>query len=85
MKRTPTLQDIQRLTRARVCARCPHRDHNPPWRERIREWQLQQDFPICPNLDDPDACNVYKDRKFPDGVYQHIEEYYEQKAESAST
>lgn len=25
MRRTPTLQDVQRLTRARVCARCPYR------------------------------------------------------------
>src|SRR3954453_3597549 len=25
------------------------RDYNPPKRERILEWQAQQDFPICPN------------------------------------
>src|SRR6185312_3694951 len=31
------------------------RDYNPPRRERILEWQSQQDFPICPNPDDPDA------------------------------
>ena len=30
------------------------RDYNPPKRERILEWQRQQDFPICPT-DDPDA------------------------------
>src|SRR3954471_11565883 len=24
------------------------RDYNPPKRERILEWQAQQDFPICP-------------------------------------
>ncbi len=54
------------------------RDYNPPKPQRIREWQSQQEFPICPT-DDPDACNVYKDLKFPDGVYEHIQEYYEQK------
>ncbi|MBD0334065.1 MAG: hypothetical protein ICV62_01120 [Cyanobacteria bacterium Co-bin13] len=56
------------------------KDYNPPKRDRILEWQQQQDFPICPNSDDPDACNVYKDLSFPDHVYEHISEYYEQKA-----
>src|SRR5690349_6078002 len=28
-------------------------DYNPPKRERILEWQSQQDFQICPNSDDP--------------------------------
>ena len=55
------------------------RDYNPPKRERILEWQRQQDFPICPT-DDPDACNVYKDLQFPEGVYERIAEYYEEKA-----
>jgi hypothetical protein len=56
------------------------RDYNPPRRERILEWQKEQEFPICPNPDDPDACNVYKDLEFPDSVYQHITDYREQKA-----
>ena len=50
----------------------------PP--QRILEWQAQQDFPICPGGDDPDACNVYRNLKFPDGVYENIQEYHEQKA-----
>src|SRR5215218_2873550 len=29
------------------------RDYNPPKRERILEWQAQQDFPICPTPDEP--------------------------------
>ncbi|HSU66438.1 MAG TPA: hypothetical protein VLJ39_06185 [Tepidisphaeraceae bacterium] len=58
------------------------RGYNPPKRERILQWQAEQEYPICPNADDPDACNVYKNLKFPDGVYQHIEEYHEQKAEA---
>jgi hypothetical protein len=57
------------------------RDYSPPKRERILEWQQQQDFPIIPNPDDPDAGNVYKDLQFPDEVYDHISAYYEQKAE----
>ena len=60
------------------------RDYNPPRRERILEWQKQQDFPICPNPDDPDACNVYRDLKFPDEIYENISGYHEQKAEAAS-
>jgi DNA primase large subunit len=57
------------------------KDYNPPKRDRILEWQQHQDFPICPNPDDPDACNVYKELKFPDRVYEHISDYYEQKVE----
>ena len=60
------------------------RDYNPPRRERILEWQKEQDFPICPNPDDPDACNVYRDLKFPDEIYENISGYHEQKAEAAS-
>ena len=56
------------------------RDYNPPRRERILEWQAQQDFPICPNPDDPDACNVYKDLQFPDEIYDNINDYHDQKA-----
>ncbi len=58
------------------------RDYNPPKRERILEWQAQQDFPICPNPDDPAACNVYRDLQFPEGVYEHIQEFYEERAEA---
>ena len=53
------------------------RDYNPPRRERILEWQSQQDFPICPNPEDPRACNVYRELNFPDGVYEDIQEFYE--------
>jgi hypothetical protein len=56
------------------------RGYNPPRRARILEWQQEQEFPICPNPDDPDAGNVYKDLQFPDEVYHDIEEYHEQKA-----
>jgi uncharacterized protein YneF (UPF0154 family) len=60
------------------------KDYSPPRRERILEWQREQEFRICPDSDNPDGCNVYKDLKFPPEVYQHIEGYYEQKAEKAS-
>ena len=58
------------------------RGYNPPRRERILEWQERQDFPICPNPDDPDAANVYRDLTFPDEVYDNISDYYEEKAAS---
>lgn len=58
------------------------RDYNPPRRPKVLEWQKQQDFPICPNSDDPDACDVYRDLQFPDEVYEHIAEYREHKAEA---
>ena len=56
------------------------RDYNPPKRQRILEWQSEQAFPICPDPDDPNACNVYKELKFPDEVYEHISEFYEQQS-----
>jgi hypothetical protein len=58
------------------------RDYNPPKRERILEWQRQQEFPICPNPEDPQACNVYRELRFPDGVYDEIDEFWEEKAEA---
>lgn len=57
------------------------KDYNPPKRDRVLQWQEQQDFPICPNLDDSDACNVYKDLQFPEHVYEHISEYYQHKGD----
>ncbi len=56
--------------------------YNPPKRDRILEWQQEQDFQICPDADDPDHCDVYKYLKFPDQVYQNITEYAKQKLNS---
>ncbi len=56
------------------------RDYSPPRREKVLQFQHQQDFPIIPNPEDPDAGNVYKDLRFPEHVYAHISEYREQKA-----
>jgi hypothetical protein len=59
------------------------RDYNPPRRERIVAWQSEQDFPILPHLDDPDCGNVYRNLKFPQQVYEHIQDYQEEKAAAA--
>ncbi len=67
-----------------LCKQVEGRDYNPPRRERLLEWQKEQDFPIIPNPDDPDSGNLYRDLQFPDHVYEHIQEYREQKAESAA-
>ena len=53
------------------------RGYNPPRRERILEWQAQQDFPICPDPDDPNACNVYRELDMPEEVIENIEEFRE--------
>ena len=58
------------------------RDYSPPKRERILEWQAQQEFPILPHPDDPDCGNLYRNLKFPQAIYQHIGHYQEQKLES---
>ncbi|HVG27787.1 MAG TPA: hypothetical protein VM865_09290 [Acidobacteriaceae bacterium] len=57
-------------------------DYSPPRRERILEWQAEQSFPIIPDPADPDSGNVYKSLRFPKGLYQHIGQYQEEKAES---
>jgi hypothetical protein len=59
------------------------RDYNPPRRERILEWQSQQDFQICPMPDDPNSCNVYSELRFPEGIYENINEFYQEQAEAA--
>jgi hypothetical protein len=54
--------------------------YNPPRRGKILEWQKEQHFQICPNPDDPDACNVYNELAFPEEVFEDIQEYREEKA-----
>ena len=57
-------------------------DYNPPSRQRILEWQAQQDFPICPTPDDPNACNPYRELQMPQDVLEDIEEFREQQFEA---
>ena len=56
------------------------KDYNPPKRDRILEWQAQQDFAICPPPDDPARCNVYRELRFPQGIYDNIGEFWEEQA-----
>ncbi len=58
------------------------RGYNPPRRQRILQWMEMQDFPICPTPDDPNSCNVYRELRFPDDVYESIGEFWEEKAEA---
>ena len=46
--------------------------YNPPNRDKILEWQSKQNFQICPNPDDPDACNVYSELDMPQEVLEDI-------------
>ena len=67
-----------------LVAQVQGKDYNPPRREKILDYQSQQDFPIIPNPDDPDEGNVYRDLQFPDHVYEHIADYYDHKNEANS-
>jgi hypothetical protein len=58
------------------------RDYSPPRRERILEWQQEQEFSILPEPDDPDCGNVYRTLHFPGKIYKHIEQYQEERAEA---
>ena len=53
--------------------------YSPPKRERVIQWMNEQDFPICENSGDQDACNIYKEINFPPEVYEKISSYYESK------
>jgi hypothetical protein len=68
---------------ARALLRQVHeRNYNPPKRERILEWQSQQDFPICPTPDQPGTCNVYTELRFPNGIYENITEFHEEQVKA---
>jgi hypothetical protein len=58
------------------------RGYNPPQRERILEQQSHGGFQIIPKPQDPDSGNLYRELEFPEGVYEEIGHYYEQKVES---
>lgn len=57
------------------------RGYNPPRRQKLIDYQSQQDFKFM-DPDDPDSGNLYRDLQFPEGVYEDISEYHEQRAES---
>jgi len=70
-------------SQARVMlAQVQEKDYNPPRRERILEWQQQQDFQICPEEDDPAGCNVYRELRFPEQIYDNIEGFWAEKVEN---
>lgn len=58
------------------------RDYNPPNRNRILEWQEQQDFMICPDPDDPRGCNVYSELEFPERIYEQIDDFWMERADT---
>lgn len=52
-----------------------YEDYRPPRREQILEWQAIQDFAICPDAEDPESCDVYRQLRFPDEVYASLKEW----------
>ena len=55
------------------------RDYNPPRRDRLMEWQREQEFQFM-DPSDPDCGNLYRNLKFPQEVYEHIGHYQEAKS-----
>ena len=72
-------RDFSEPQAAALYQQVAERGYNPPRAEKISQWQAEQEFPIIPH-GDPDAANVYRDLKFPDGMYKGIEHYHEEKA-----
>lgn len=77
LSKNPGFSDVQAKA---LVHQVRSRGYNPPRREKILAWQKEQDFPICPGGDDPDACNIYRNLELPDEVYEKIGEYHEDKA-----
>ena len=73
-------QDTDEQEMRALVQQVEEKGYSPPRREKILEYQRQQDFPICPDPDDPDACNPYAELQFPDEVYESIQEYREERA-----
>jgi hypothetical protein len=44
----------------------------PPSLERIFMWQELQDFSVCPDYTDIDACDLYRQLQFPEGVRDNV-------------
>lgn len=74
--------DVDEEKAAALLQQVKAHDYNPPRRERILKWQREQEFPILPDPNDPDCGNVYKSLKFPDEVYDHIQQYQIEKGEA---
>ena len=74
--------DVDRDKAAALLRQVEARGYNPPRRDRILQWQGEQEFPILPNPEDPDCGNVYKSLKFPDEVYDHIQQYQAEKVDA---
>lgn len=55
------------------------RDYNPPRRDRLMEWQREQEFQFM-DPSDPDSGNLYRNLKFPQEIYEHIGNYQEAKS-----
>jgi hypothetical protein len=81
LTRDPDFAEPEALTMLR---QVEGRDYNPPRRDRLLEWQAEQEFPILPYPEDPDCGNLYRNLKFPDAIYNHISHYQEQKAAAES-
>ena len=67
-----------------LVAQIEARGYNPPGRQKLLQYQEQQDFPLVPNPEDPDSGNLYRELTFPEDVFEDISEYYEHKTEAAS-
>ncbi len=55
------------------------RDYTPPRRERLLQWQKEQEFAFM-DVHDPDSGNLYRNLEFPKEVYDHIGHYQGAKA-----
>lgn len=75
-------QDFSEEDARQMLMQVEGRDYSPPRRERILQWQAEQEFPIIPDKHDPDCGNTYKTLRYPKETYSHIGHYQEEKSHS---
>lgn len=73
LRKDPECDEEQALS---LVAQVEDRNYNPPKRERVLDWMRRQEFPVCPNPDDPGQCNVYRNLDFPKEVYDRINQFH---------
>ena len=74
--------DFEEKDARKLILQVRERGYNPPKRERILQWMDEQDFQICPDADDPNGCNVYRELQFPDEIYEQIDSFWDEKVEA---
>ncbi len=63
---------LDRERALRLVRRVGREGYHPPTREQILEWQAIQEFEICPDPEDAESCDIYRQLRFPRQVVSAV-------------